>query len=89
MIGLYLQTKFNSSNINNKPLEGEPMVHARNMHACSTFSSALHDGRPIIIVAGSWTGSGPKTAEILDFTKEGTSWQKSNLILILYHMFLS
>ena len=65
------------------------MVHSRIYHACTTFSSALHDGRPIIIVAGSWYGSGSKTAEILDFTKEGTSWQKSNLILILYHMFFS
>ena len=56
------------------------MVHSRIYHACTTFSSVLHDGRPIIIVAGSWYGSGSKTAEILDFTKEGASWQKSNLI---------
>ena len=65
------------------------MVHSRHVHACTTFSSVLHDGRQVIIVAGSWYGSGSKTAEILDFTKEGASWQKSNLILILYHMFFS
>ena len=65
------------------------MVYSRYHSACTTFSSALHDGRQVIIVAGSWSGSGVKTAEILDFTKEGASWQKSNLILILYHMFFS
>ena len=64
------------------------MVHSRWNHACTTFSSALHDGRPIIIVAGSGSKSASKSAEILDFTKEGTSWQKSNLILILCHMWV-
>ena len=58
------------------------MVNVRSSHACATFRSALHDGRPIVVVAGSFTGSGSKSAEILDFTKEGTSWQKSNIILI-------
>ena len=32
------------------------------------------------IVAGSHGGSGENTAEILDFTQEGSSWQESKLI---------
>ena len=57
------------------------MIHIRSSHACTIFKSALHDERPIIIVAGSWDLSGSTvTAEVLDFTQEGTSWQESNLI---------
>ena len=70
--------KFKSSNINDYPMEMEPMVHARSSHACTIFNSPVHNGRPVVIVAGSY--SSPKTAEILDFTQEGSSWQESKLI---------
>ena len=63
-------------------MELESMIHERDHHACTIFKSALHDERPIIIVAGSWSGSGStNTAEVLDFSQEGTSWQESNLII--------
>ena len=72
--------KFDLSNLkNNDPVEVKSMVNARFYHACTTFKSGLHDGRTIMVVAGDY-GSGDKSAEIWDFTQEGTSWQKSNLI---------
>ena len=78
--------KFDLNNINNAPIEVEKLRYARHSHACTIFNSALHDGRPLAIVAG---GSGAsKKAEIWDFTKEGTSWQQSNIILLTYYLFL-
>ena len=59
--------------------EETKMLHKRRSHACTIFNSELHEGRPVVIVAGAWSGSGSKTAEILDYTNEGT-WQESNLI---------
>ena len=69
--------KFNSSNLNNVPVQMQSMVHKRSHHACTIFKSPLHDGRSIAIVAGG-DGSGPK-AEVLDFTQDGASWQESNV----------
>ena len=78
--------KFDSNNINNAPMEVEKLRYARHSHACTIFNSALHDGRPLAIVAG---GDGAlNKAEIWDFTKEGTSWQQSNIILLTYYLFL-
>ena len=77
--------KFDSSNLNDDPVEVESMVHGRHYHACTTFKSGLHDGRTIMIVAGGYDGTGRSdktiyySAEIWDFTQEGTSWEKSNL----------
>ena len=77
--------KFISSNIKNKPVEMESMLYPRKYHACTIFKSALHDNRPIIIVAGSYDyfcdRCESNTAEVLDFTQEGTSWQESIRIL--------
>ena len=78
--------KYNSSNLNNEPMEMESMLHKRDRHACTIFKSGLNDGRPVIIVAGGW-GPGPQTAEVLDFTMEEAAWQESNDIL-LYYLFL-
>ena len=55
--------------------------------------SALHDGRPVIIVAGSngicdGCYSVAKTAEVFDFTKEGATWQESKVITFLYILIL-
>ena len=74
--------KFNSSSLNSNPMELESMLHGRSIHACTIFKSVLHDERPIIIVAGSWSSIG-NTAEVLDFTQEGASWQESNSFLLL------
>ena len=68
--------KYDSSNLNNDPLQMESMLYVRGNHACTIYNSALHDGRAIAIIAG---GDSSK-AEIWDFTKDGTSWQQSNII---------
>ena len=94
IIGGYIATatvlKFDSNDLNKAPVQVESMLNERYRHACTIFDSALHDGRAIAIVAGgccSSTGA-PKKAEIWDFTKEGTSWQQSNIILLTYYLFL-
>ena len=71
--------KYNSSNLNNDPIQMQSMVYKRYGHACTVFKSPLHDGRSIAIVAGG-SGSGSNKAEVLDFTQDGASWQESNLI---------
>ena len=80
---------YNSSNLNNEPLEMESMLHKREYHGCTIFKSGLHDGRPVMIAAGSWDGSGSNTAEIFDFTKEGATWQESNDIFTLLPILVS
>ena len=75
--------KFDSNDLNKAPVQVESMLNGRQRHACTIFNSALHDGRPLAIVAGGTDGSTfLKKAEIWDFTKEGTSWQQSNIILL-------
>ena len=78
--------KFDSNDLNKAPEQVESMLDARIYHACTIFNSALHDGRPLAIVAGGFGAS--EKAEIWDFTKEGTSWQQSNIILLTYYLFL-
>ena len=83
---------YNSSNLESNPEEMESMLYARDRHACSLIKSSLHEGRPILLAAGSFDGLGAYTAESLDFTKKGSSWQESNLIfasiLSVYYVFL-
>ena len=81
--------KFDSNDLNKAPVQVESMLNGRYSHACTIFNSALHDDRAIAIVAGGYgPSSGTKKAEIWDFTKEGTSWQQSNIILLTYYLFL-
>ena len=81
--------KFDSNDLNKAPEQVESMLNGRYHHACTIFNSALHDGRPIAIVAGGHgSGSTSRKAEIWDFTKDGTSWQQSNIILLTYYLFL-
>ena len=81
--------KFDSNDLNKAPVQVESMLNGRENHACTIFNSALHDGRPLAIVAGGWpVGSASKKAEIWDFTKEGTSWQQGNIIFIFIISFL-
>jgi hypothetical protein len=71
--------KFESNNLNNGPIEEKSMVHVRAYPACTIFRSKAHNGRSIAIVAGSNggnRGSERNTAEIWDFTQDGTSWQE-------------
>ena len=72
--------KFDSNNLNNPPFEMPSMVYNRFGAACTVFNSSLHGGRPVLIVVGGefiWN-SASKTAEILDYTVAGASWQESN-----------
>ena len=74
--------KFDSNNLNNPPYEMPSMVYRRSGAACTVFNSSLHGGRPVLIVVGGefiWN-SASKTAEILDYTVAGASWQESNFI---------
>ena len=73
--------QYDSKNLYNEPEKMKSMIYERSTHACTIFNSILHDGRPILLAAGGWVGgSGGNTAEMFDFTKEGSSWQESNLI---------
>ena len=83
--------KFDANDLNKAPEQVESMLNGRSIHACTIFNSVLHDGRPLAIVAGGYdgsTGTHLNKAEIWDFTKEGTSWQQSNIILLTYYLFL-
>ena len=77
--------KFDSNNLNNPHYDMPSMVYERSGAACTVYNSSLHGGRPVLIVLGSseWSASGysvSKTAEILDYTVLGASWQESNFI---------
>ena len=73
--------KYEANDLNGDPVEST-MVHSRYFHACTIFTSELHGGRPVAIVAGGDDGSGTRLnhAEIWDYTKEGTSWVSSKFI---------
>ena len=60
--------------------EGPPMNHARSSHSCSTMKSPAHEGRTVAVVAGSYTGDGMDSAEILDFTISGSAWELSEYL---------
>ena len=75
--------RFDTNDLNPNPIEAESMVHPRKSHACTKFRSLAHEGRQVVIVAGG-VGASDK-AEIWDFSQEGTSWQESKLILIMYY----
>ena len=72
---------YETNNINNGHVDVASMNHARYSHACTIFKSPLHDERPVAIVAGG--RASPKTAEILDFSQDGSAWQESKLIFAL------
>ena len=73
---------YDANNINNGPIKWNSMVHKRENHACTIFNSPIHEGRPVVIVAGSrWGSSIYKTSEIWDFTKDGTTWEESKFDL--------
>jgi len=55
----------------NKP----SMIHRRALHACGIVHSSLHDGRPLLVVAGAYQGSGRDKSEFWDFSVPGSQWQ--------------
>ena len=76
--------KFDGNDIYNPPIEVESLIHDRRQHACTIFYSPVHDGRPVVIVAG---GLGltnqpefvSDKAEIWDYTIDGSKWEKSKI----------
>ena len=72
---------YETNNINNGHVDVASMTYERRNHACTIFKSQLYDGRPVAIVAGG--NYADKTAEILDFTEDGSTWQESKLIFAL------
>jgi len=57
--------------LTNKP----SMKHTRINHACGIVHSIQHQGRPILVAAGSNLGDGQDKSEYLDFTLPGSQWQ--------------
>ena len=53
------------------PPKGPTLKHKRYYHACSIFSSQLHNGRPVVLAAG---GAYEATTELLDYTQENAKW---------------
>ena len=54
--------------------KGPDMCEKRFQHACSTFKSARHEQREVVLVAG---GGGRDDVEVLDYQKENSNWEKS------------
>ena len=61
---------------------GPKMKHERYAFACTTFKSRAHEGQPVIVVAGSQTGTG-RTAAILDYTLEDSEWEKRKSLQVV------
>jgi len=51
------------------------MIHRRTQHACGIVHSSLHDGRPLLVIAGGYGGWGSDKSEYLDFSVSGSQWQ--------------
>ena len=70
---------------------GPSLITRRGGHACSTMVSPAHGGRTVVVVAGSSSGDGSVTAEILDYTMSGSTWQQSEYLLFIFvnYTFLS
>jgi len=68
--------RFDSNNLNNGPTYAKSMVYERSSFACTIFKSSAHNGRPVVIAAGSYGESGADKAEIWDFNQKGTTWQE-------------
>ena len=54
---------------------GPKMSDERYAFACTVFRSEAHEGRPVLVVAGSATGTG-RTTEILDYTVDNAVWEE-------------
>ena len=58
--------------------DGPSLIKKRYYQACSTMVSPAHEGRTVAVVAGG--GDGSDTAEILDYTMSGSTWQLSEYL---------
>ena len=59
--------------------DGPEMKNTRYYHGCGIVHSIHHGSRPLLVVAGSWSGlgggTGAKNSEYWDFTVPGSTWQ--------------
>ena len=67
--------------------QGPDMIHPRSHHGCGVFNSKEHGGRPVIVTAGSRTGSGSSTSEFWDFSHPGSSRGKTAVSLDISYSF--
>ena len=70
--------RYDKNDINSEPANVASMKSLRVSHACTIFYSPAHDGRSVVIVAGG-SGNSENTAEIWDYTNEGSTWKESKL----------
>ena len=52
------------------------MIYKRENAACTIFKSPNHGNRPVVFVGG---GKEQRTAEILDYSQSGATWEKGKL----------
>jgi hypothetical protein len=72
----YTSTVWSFNNHEEFTMTNKPsMKHKRMSPACGIVHSSLHDGRPLLVVAGAWTGDGEDKSEFWDFTLPGSQWQ--------------
>ena len=55
---------------------GVKMNYIRENAACTIFNSPNHGNRPVVFVGG---GKEQRTAEILDYSQSGATWEKGKL----------
>ena len=58
------------------------MVYERFGHGCTIFKSPAYNGRPVAIAAGGAGIHKTDTAELWDYTTEGSFWQESKLFSV-------
>ena len=66
--------QFNPAN-NFAKADGPEMNKTRFNHGCGIVHSIHHGSRPLLVVAGSYQGTGAKNSEYWDFTLDGSTWQ--------------
>ena len=62
--------------ITNTFSSGVKMNYNRENAACTIFKSPNHGNRPVVFVGG---GKEQRTAEILDYSQSGATWEKGKL----------
>ena len=62
---------------------GPDMNYARRQFACAIFYSKEHNNNPLIVVVGG-LGSASTSSEFWDFTRQGSKWELSKLILCIF-----
>ena len=61
--------------------DGATMNYNRENAACTIFKSPNHGNRPVVFVGG---GKEQKTAEILDYSQSGATWEEGKLKTVYF-----